>query len=183
MTDTVEAAALALRRGGVVAYPTEAVWGLGCDPQNPLAVNRLLELKRRPRAVGVLLIGATFEQLSVYIGPCPDAAIARAQATWPGPHTWIFPRSARVPDWIAGAHPGIALRVTAHPVAGALCLAFGGALVSTSANRHGENPARTAADVQQAFDGQIDALLDGELGGLERPTQIRDAISGEIVRN
>src|SRR5690606_26341028 len=114
MTDTVEAAALALRRGGVVAYPTEAVWGLGCDPQNPLAVNRLLELKQRPRAVGVLLIGATFEQLSVYIGPCPDEAIARAQATWPGPHTWIFPRSARVPDWIAGAHPGIALRVTAH---------------------------------------------------------------------
>jgi L-threonylcarbamoyladenylate synthase len=183
MGASIEAAVVALRKGGVVAYPTEAVWGLGCDPANAIAVDRLFRLKRRPSATGVLLIGAEYSHLSAYIGDCPDEAIQRAQATWPGPNTWVFPRASSVPEWIAGAHAGIALRLTAHPVARALCLAFGSAIVSTSANRHGEMPALTAAEVQRAFAGELDAVVDGELGGLERPTRIRDAISGEIVRN
>jgi L-threonylcarbamoyladenylate synthase len=182
MSGGVEAAAVALRGGGIVAYPTEAVWGLGCDPHNAAAVDRLFRLKQRPPAVGVLLIGADFSQLAPFIGPCPDEAVRRAQATWPGPHTWVFPRADSVPEWIAGKHSGIALRVTAHPVARALCQAFEGALVSTSANRHGEPPARSAAEVRRAFAGELNALVEGELGGLERPTRIRDAISGEIVR-
>jgi L-threonylcarbamoyladenylate synthase len=106
----------------------------------------------------------------------------RARATWPGPHTWIFPRSAFASPWLAGAHSGIALRVTAHPLAAGLCRAFGGAIVSTSANRHGEPPARTADDVRAAFGAEIDAVLNGPVGGLERPTPIRDAISGDTVR-
>jgi|GEM_PF-17220 len=174
----------ALRAGGVVAYPTEAVFGLGCDPRNRAAFDKLFALKQRPPTQGVLLIGADFDQVAAYIdlAATPRAAIERAQATWPGPHTWIFPRAADVPDWIAGGHAGIALRVTAHVPAAQLCRAFGGALVSTSANRHGEPPTRTAADVRAAFGDMLDAILNAATGGLERPTPIRDAISGESVR-
>ena len=178
------AAAAALRAGGVVAYPTEAVWGLGCDPHSRAAFERLFALKRRPPEHGVLLIGADFAQVAAYIdlGATPPGALARAQASWPGPHTWVFPRASDVPDWIAGSHAGIALRVTAHAPAAQLCCAFGGALISTSANRHGEAPARSAADVQAAFGATLAAILDGPTGGLAQPTPIRDALSGALLR-
>jgi L-threonylcarbamoyladenylate synthase len=132
----------------------------------------------------VLLIGADFDQIAPYIdlAATPHEALERARATWPGPHTWILPRAAGVPEWIAGGHAGIALRVTAHAPAAALCRAFGGALVSTSANRHGESPARTAAEARAAFGAALDAVIDGPTGGLERPTPIRDAIGGETLR-
>jgi len=179
----IDAAADALRMGVVVAYPTEAVYGLGCDPFDRDAFGRVFELKQRPPAQGVLLVASDFEQVAAYIDDGVAAeAIARAQATWPGPNTWIFPRSDEVPDWVAGAHSGIALRVTAHPIAAELCRRFGGAIVSTSANRHGEPPAKTAADVRSAFGAQLAYILDGAVGGLDKPTPIRDAMTGEIIR-
>ncbi len=185
MFASVEQAAAALRRGGVIAYPTEAVFGFGCDPHDHAAFTRLFDLKQRPPTQGVLLIAAEFAQLQPYIdlARTPAEALSRAQASWPGPHTWIFPRAASVPEWIAGGHAGIALRVTAHPTAAALCRAFGGALVSTSANRHGEPPARAAAEVLSAFGDALDAIVDAPTGGLDRPTPIRDAISGEVLRS
>lgn len=178
-----DAAVAVLRRGGVIAYPTEAVWGLGCDPRNAEAVTRILRLKQRPASMGLILIGAEVGQVRAHAGPCPAAAWVRAEATWPGPHTWVFPACAEVPAWIRGEHAGIALRVTAHPVAAGLCRAFGGALVSTSANRHGEPPGRSAEEVQHALGADIDLIVPGELGGLEQPTPIRDAISGEVLRH
>lgn len=184
MSTNLEDAVSALRAGGVIAYPTEAVYGLGCDPYNAHAFAHLFELKQRPPTQGVLLIGASFEQVAPFIdlAAVHTQALARAQATWPGPHTWVFPRGADVPAWIAGAHAGIALRVTAHAPAADLCRAFGGALVSTSANRHGEPPARDAGEVRAAFGTSLDAILNGITGGLERATPIRDAISGEFLR-
>ena len=183
--DEIDRCVAALRRGGVVAYPTEAVFGLGCDPRDRVAFERLFALKQRPPTQGVLLIGADFDQVAPYIdlAATPHDALVLAQATWPGPHTWIFPRAANVPEWITGGHAGIALRVTAHAPAAALCRAFGGALVSTSANRHGEPPARSADAVRHAFGAALDAILNEPTGGLERPTPIRDAISGESVRS
>jgi len=108
--------------------------------------------------------------------------LAQVQASWPGPNTWIFPRTAAVPAWVAGGHAGIALRVTAHAPAAALCRAYGGALVSTSANPHGSPPARSAATVLDYFGGALDGVLDAPLGGQERPTVIRDALTGAIIR-
>jgi L-threonylcarbamoyladenylate synthase len=176
------AAVAALRQGGVIAYPTEAVYGLGCDPFDAAAVARLFALKQRPAAQGVLLIAADFAQVEKFIGVAPAAAVARARASWPGPQTWVLPRSAQTPPWLAGAHAGIALRVTAHVLAAQLCEAFGGAIVSTSANRHGQPPARTAAEARSAFGSELAYILEGPTGGLERPTPIRDAIDGEIIR-
>lgn len=182
MDRAIAEAVAALRRGGVIAYPTEAVYGLGCDPFNAAAVASLFALKQRPPTQGVLLIAADFSQVEKFIGAAPAAAVARARATWPGPQTWVLPRSAQTPSWLAGAHSGIALRVTAHALAARLCRAFGGALVSTSANRHGQPPARTAGAVRSAFGSELAYILDGPTGGLERPTPIRDAIDGEIIR-
>ena len=180
-----EAAAALLRRGGVLAYPTEAVYGLGCNPHDREAFERLFALKQRPPTQGVLLIAAEFSQLERYIdlARVPGDVLAQVQASWPGPNTWIFPRTAAVPDWVAGAHTGIALRVTAHPPAAALCRAYGAALVSTSANPHGEAPARDAHTALTYFGDALDGVLDAPVGGLERPTVIRDALSGAIIRS
>jgi L-threonylcarbamoyladenylate synthase len=178
------AAAALLRSGGVVAYPTEAVFGLGCDPHDRTAFEKIFALKQRPATQGVLLIAADFAQVERYIdfAKVPDAVLAQVRASWPGPHTWIFPRSAAVPEWVAGAHAGIALRVTAHEPAAALCRAFGGALVSTSANPHGEPSAKSAQTVRDYFGDALDGVLDAPLGVQDRPTTIRDALTGAIIR-
>jgi L-threonylcarbamoyladenylate synthase len=183
--DEVDAAAALLQCGGVLAYPTEAVYGLGCDPHDHAAFGRLFALKQRPPSQGVLLIAASFEQVARYIDTdaVPPAAMARARESWPGPHTWIFPRSTEVPDWVAGGHAGIALRVTAHAPAVALCQAFGGALVSTSANPHGQPPARSAQMAIDYFGTALDGVLDAPLGGRTNPTPIRDVLSDAIIRS
>lgn len=180
----LDAAAALLHGGGVLAYPTEAVFGLGCDPHDRVAFEKIFALKQRPATQGVLLIAADFSQVERYIdfARVPAAVLAEVRASWPGPYTWIFPRSAEVPAWVAGAHAGIALRVTAHEPAAALCRAFGGALVSTSANPHGQPPARTAQTVADYFGDALDGLLDAPLGGQASPTVIRDALSGAIIR-
>lgn len=181
-SDQIESAAALLRDGGVLAYPTEGVYGLGCDPDNRAAFEKIFAMKRRPPEQGVLLIASDFEQVESWIGDAPEAALKRARAIWPGAHTLIFPRSSRVPDWIAGGHAGIALRVTAHAPSAALCRAFGGPIVSTSANRHGEAPARSATDIRTIFGDEPDGVLDAPLGGLDRPTPITDAVTGAIIR-
>ncbi|NKZ39825.1 tRNA threonylcarbamoyladenosine biosynthesis protein RimN [Oleiagrimonas citrea] len=174
----------ALKSGGVIAYPTEAVYGFGCDPHDRDAFERLFALKQRPSTQGVLLIGADFEQLRPYIDmdALPAEALQRVRDSWPGPHTWILPRASGVPAWITGGHEGIALRMTAHEPAAALCRAFGAALVSTSANRHGTPPARDAEGVRAAFGDRLDAVLDAPIGDASRPTSIRDAVTGAIIR-
>jgi L-threonylcarbamoyladenylate synthase len=179
-----EAAAVLLHTGGVLAYPTEAVYGLGCDPHDQAAFERLFALKQRPPSQGVLLIAADFAQVERYIdlAQVPAPVLAQVRASWPGPNTWIFPRTTAVPAWVAGAHAGIALRVTAHAPAAALCRAYGGALVSTSANPHGSPPARSARMALDYFGDALDGVLDAPLGGQERPTVIRDALTGAIIR-
>lgn len=178
----MDSAAALLRAGGVLAYPTEGVYGLGCDPDNHAAFERIFALKRRPAEQGVLLIAASIEQVMPWIGDAPEAAFKRARKAWPGAHTFVFPRSKRVPDWVAGGHPRIALRVTAHTPSAALCRAFGGPIVSTSANRHGEPPAMSAADIRTIFGDEPDGVIDAPLGGLDRPTPITDAVTGAVIR-
>ncbi|MDR3417631.1 MAG: Sua5/YciO/YrdC/YwlC family protein [Nevskia sp.] len=178
----LRAACAALRRGGVIAYPTEGVWALGCDPLNAMAVDRLLALKRRDWRKGLILIAADFGQLEPFVVLPSRTAQKRAFSTWPGPHTWVFPASDHTPMWISGERDSVAIRVTAHPLARELCLAYGGPIVSTSANRAGHPPALSATAVRLNFPGRLDALLPGPLGGREGPTVIRDVISGMILR-
>jgi L-threonylcarbamoyladenylate synthase len=178
----LRAALRALAAGGVIAYPTEGVWGLGCDPQNEDAILRLLRLKRRDWRKGLILIACDFAQLEPYVERPSKTALKRAFETWPGPHTWVFPCAATVSPLLTGEYDSLAVRVTAHPVAAQLCAAFGGALVSTSANVSNRPPARSASEVRLAFGKRIDALVPGALGGLEKPTSIRHVVSGLILR-
>lgn len=168
--------------GGVIAYPTEAVYGLGCDPRCYAAVVRLLELKGRSARKGLILIAPEPGWLAEYMAPIRQEMAERMTASWPGPVTWVVPAAARVPAWLTGGRGTIALRVTAHPLASALCRAFGGALVSTSANRAGGSPARTALRTRLLFGPHLDAIVPGKTGELDRPTRIIDARSGAILR-
>ena len=178
----VDAACAALARGGVVAYPTEAVYGLGCDPANHAAVDRLLLLKRRDAAKGLILIAAEVEAFSPWIQPLDDALRARIEPTWPGPVTWLVPAADDCPRNLRGDHATLAVRVTAHPEAAALCRAWGGALVSTSANRADAPPIHDAVSIRRRFGADIDVVLEGHVGDLARPTPIRDARTGATIR-
>lgn len=172
----------ALRGGGLVAYPTEAVWGLGCDPLNERATLRLLAAKQRDWRKGLILIASDFAQIEPYLQDPSRSALKRAQATWPGPNTWVFAASDFCPMLISGEQDSVAVRVTAHPVARALCQAFGGAIVSTSANRAGRDPARSATAVRLAFGDDLAALVPGATGGRDRPSTIRHSASGLLLR-
>jgi len=175
-------AAAVIARGGVLAYPTEAVYGLGCDPWNPAAVARLLWLKRRPPSKGLILIAADFTQLEPFVRRLAAARMDQIFTSWPGPNTWLLPARAATPRWLTGEHATLAVRVTAHPVAAALCRIFGGAIVSSSANLSDRRPARTALAVRQRLAGVPDLILAGDCGGAERPSCIRDGATGRILR-
>lgn len=171
-----------IHRGGIIAYPTECVYGLGCDPSNPVAVERLLTLKNRPADKGLILIGAHMEHILPYIEPPSAEQQKRLQTTWPGPVTWLIKAQAQVPIWLKGEHDSIAVRLTAHPVAKQLCETAGQALISTSANKTGQSPAKSALKVRQYFGSQLDYILSGPLGNLSKPSIIKDLESGIIIR-
>lgn len=174
---------IAFEKGGIFAYPTEAVFGLGCDPDNEQAVMKILALKQRPVEKGVILIASNYSQLLPYV---KDDAIPMDRRTeivssWPGPNTWLLPKSDKAPDWITGGSPLIAVRVTAHPVVRALCDFLGKPLVSTSANLAGHEPARTVAEVEQEFGGKVQ-IIQAQVGEQAQPTQIRHGLTGQVIR-
>jgi L-threonylcarbamoyladenylate synthase len=177
----LQTAVRVLRAGEVIAYPTEAVWGLGCDPFREEAVRRVLDLKQRSEAKGLIIIAASLAQIDPWLAALSAAQKATVLATWPGPYTWIVP-AADAPSWLRGDHDSLALRVSAHPGVQALCEAWGGPLVSTSANLSGQEPAADVAALQQQFGDGLGYILPGRLGGDPRPSEIRDAVSGVVLR-
>ena len=176
----VQYAVHALRGGQVIAYPTEGVWGLGCDPDNEQAVEVLLGLKGRSPAKGLILVASRMEQLMGWLPPLSSPQQEVLARTWPGPNTWLVPVSDRVPPWISGGRSTVALRVSAHPVVRALCDGFGGPLVSTSANRSGGPAATCLLDVQLRFPQVL--RVPGELTQPGKASTIRDLQTGNIVR-
>jgi L-threonylcarbamoyladenylate synthase len=170
-----------VRAGGVIAYPTEAVWGLGCDPWNREAVYRLLALKRRPVEKGLILLADSIRQFDFLLADLPQVWQDQLASTWPGPNTWLVPHQNRLPQWIVGKHATVALRVSDHPLVRDLC-ALTGPLVSTSANPAGRPPALSRLRIEQYFAGQLDEVLAGKLGGRKNPSQIRDLVTGVVHR-
>ena len=180
--ENLNKAVACLREGGVIAYPTEAVYGLGCDPFNVDAVARLLQIKNRSIKKGFILLASEWKQLQPLVHAIDPHALARVFSTWPGPVTWVFPAASDVPAWIRGEHTSIAVRVTDHPIAKAICQQFDGPIISTSANREGHPPFRDARMIEMAFAKALDCVVSGSVGDSLRPTQIRDAITGEVLR-
>ncbi|MGH1472017.1 MAG: L-threonylcarbamoyladenylate synthase [Cellvibrionaceae bacterium] len=179
----VQQAASAMMTGGVIAYPTESVWGLGCDPNNAHAVKRILTIKKRPAEKGLILVAANIEQFSPYLVDLSDSQLAQLQQTWPGPVTWLIPDiHHRVPHYIKGDFETVALRVSSHPIIQALCTVFGGPIVSTSANPAGLLPAKSAMGVNRYFYSRIDYIAPGNTLNLPKPTEIRDLLTGAVHR-
>ncbi|WP_111498428.1 MULTISPECIES: L-threonylcarbamoyladenylate synthase [Marinobacter] len=173
----------ALEAGGVIAYPTEAVWGLGCDPWDADAVEQLLALKDRPEHKGVILVAASVAQVAPLLDPLAPELRERAAGYWPGPVTCLLPDPDElIPPWIKGRHGSVAVRVSAHPGVQRLCQAFGGPLVSTSCNPAGRNPARSRLQVARYFGDTLDAILPGQLGEQRQPSRIIDLPSGRRLR-
>jgi L-threonylcarbamoyladenylate synthase len=171
-----------LKQGKVIAHPTEAVFGLACDPENVNAVSRILQIKHRAMDKGFILIASSFEQLEPYVTYLQPDLLTRVFSTWPGPTTWLFPASDQVPFWVRGKYQTVAVRVTAHPTAKALCEKFERPLISTSCNKSGDPPARDVRTIQLTLSNTVDYVLEGELGGRLKPTTIRDALTGETIR-
>ncbi|MEX0607739.1 MAG: Sua5/YciO/YrdC/YwlC family protein, partial [Halofilum sp. (in: g-proteobacteria)] len=139
--------------------------------------------KGRDAGKGLILIAHELTALEPWLGPLDASIRARIEPTWPGPVTWLLPAATAVPRLLKGDHDTLAVRVTAHPTAAALCRAWGGPLVSTSANLAGGEPARNANAVRALFGDALDVVIEGAVGGLERPTPIRDGRTGETLRS
>jgi len=177
----MRAARKAVWSGGVIAYPTEAVFGLGCDPLNAAAIAKLLAIKQRDDSKGFILIAADIIQLEPYID-VSDKLRDQLLMTWPGPITWVVPAAPGVPDWLTGGRATLAVRVTAHPVAQALCASTGFALTSTSANLSSRPPIRSSLAVRHLLRDKLDYIVPGNVGSQRRPTKICDALTGKILR-
>jgi len=179
----IKRAAQVMQKGGVVAYPTEAVWGVGCDPACEAAVQRLLDLKQRPVEKGLILLAADEAMVAPYLAELNAAQRKTLSESWPGPNTWIIPKmSELVPAWVRGRFDSVAIRVTAHPWAAGLSRAFGGPIVSTSANPTGSAPALHQWQVQRYFQGRVDHICAGSVGGNRQPSTIRDLQTGAVIR-
>jgi len=180
-----------LRSGGVIAYPTEAVYGIGCDPWCVTALDRVAAIKRRRLAKGFILIGAECGHLEPFVRPdwieWVERRFGREPRLADPPVTWLVPARAHVPAGLTGRRiPGdakVAVRISAHPVAAALCRGFGGAIVSTSANTAAAPPVRRALDARLRLGRRLDFVVPGPTGGHVRPSAIRDAVSGRTLRS
>lgn len=182
-TPAIENMITSLNQGDVIAYPTEAVFGVGCDPDNEEAVNKLLKLKQRPWEKGLILIADSYEQLKSYVD---DSQLTEEQkqiifSSWPGPVTWVIPANKSTPKWLTGQFDTLAVRVTDHELVKLLCRVYGKPIVSTSANLSGQEPCRTTGEVIEQFNGTI-PVLDGLVGGRQNPSEIRDAKTGKLYR-
>ena len=180
---SIEEAAKILRTGGVVAYPTEACFGLGCDPRNSAAVRRILTMKKRSWDKGLILIADRIERLLPFLEACDRSLREKMLRPQPGPVSWVCPASTAVPRLVRGRHHSIAVRITSHPPAARLCHDASMALVSTSANVAGQEPLRSADRVAGMFGNSVDLVVDASIGRASRPSTIIDVLSGEVLRS
>lgn len=187
MKDNVirKAAVAALKQDQVIVYPTEAVWGMGCDPQSEIAVNHLLTIKQRPIEKGLILIAADFAQVEKYVDIKKLSSDIKQQVfdSWPGPVTWLLPCSEIAPHWVTGGSDLIAVRITNHPTVINLCNEFEDAIVSTSANLTGQPTCETLNELQELFDDKVAVYVDEPLGGNTNPSTIKHAFTGKVIRS
>ncbi len=179
----IRRAAQILKKGGLIAYPTEAVYGLGCLAHFHKTIERLLKVKQRPVEKGLILLASDLSQLDDYIQPLPPDILAKIRYTWPGPITWLLPAREHTPELITGQHNSIAVRISAHPVVNELCRRSQAPLISTSANLSGKHMAYSAFEVRRQFANQLDYILNAPLGKQDKPSKIIDALSGRVIRS
>ncbi len=179
----VKRAVQILRAGGVIAYPTEAVWGLGCDPWNSRAVERLLSLKSRAMAKGLILACGDIRQLDFLLSALEVQQYEKLLQSWPSPTTWLVPDSRHtIPVWIKGDHEKVAVRVSKHSLIKRLSDELGRPIVSTSANPAGSPPAMSSLRIRQYFGQHLDYIVPGSLGLEKQPSRIMDLDTDAVIR-
>ncbi|MBN4075075.1 MAG: tRNA threonylcarbamoyladenosine biosynthesis protein RimN [SAR86 cluster bacterium] len=177
------AAAAHIKKGGIVAYPTEGVWGLGCDPFNKESVQKILDLKGREVGKGLVLVAADLAQIKSLVQPLSQSARDLLEASCPGPDTWLIPDTDQViPSWIKGNFATVAIRISKLSLVKSLCERVG-LLVSTSANPSGRDPALSQEQVELYFEDENIFIVPGELGGQLKPSRIRDLLSQKVLRH
>lgn len=177
----IRLAARVIRAGGVVACPTEGVYGFSCRPDDRDAAAQLVALKGRSAAMGFVLIAADLPMLDGWVA-ADRGALRRLAPSAAHPVTWVLPAGPLAGDWLTGGRGTLAVRLVGHPLAAALCRRAGMPLVSTSANRHGKPPARSALAVRRHFPRGIDYITGGAVGPARGPSEIRDGASGRVLR-
>lgn len=184
MTDSIQQAVTALQSGGVIAYPTEGLIGLGCDPQNKHALQRLLAIKARPASKGMILIAADFNQLAPYIDLTPVSSNIRFAmlSDWPGHVTWLLPAAKGLSSLLTGQFDTVAVRVTPHPLVAELCQAFGGPITSTSANLTGGEEITDVSMLGAAIRLQLDHVLEADTLGKGGASTIKHYQTGKRLR-
>ncbi|PMF98743.1 threonylcarbamoyl-AMP synthase [Vibrio breoganii] len=180
----IDQAVDALKQGKVIAYPTEAVFGVGCDPDDEKALEALIELKQRDPSKGLILIAASFDQLLPYVDVSALSAeqLDTVFKSWPGPVTWVMPISKKVHELVHGQFDSVAVRVTDHEMVQLLCLEFGKPITSTSANLSGLPPCLTADEVESQLGSEDVFILQGAVGNRNKPSEIKDARSLQVLR-
>ncbi len=171
-----------LAQGGLIAYPTEYSYGLGCDPANRGAVKRLLALKQRPQKKGLILIASNYHQVARYLAPIMPEQQQKLREAGAQVITYLMPVKKTAPRWLRGAHDTLAVRLTEHVFARQLCHGVKSALVSTSANKRGMRPVRTYSECQRIFGNKV-WVLPGLVGKRKQPSRIMAWVDGRIVRN
>ena len=182
MSEALARAAEAVLAGGVIAYPTETVYGLGCLPDNEAALRRLIAIKGRDADKGFILLAATIEQLMPYTAELDSEAWQRIATPQARATTWTVPAPTGISPLLTGGRSRIAVRITHHAPTRDLCRTIGSALVSTSANFSGEAPVKRADALPLELVEQLDYLLEGPCGDDPRPSRIVDLETGRILR-
>ena len=172
-----------LRSGAVIAYPSESVFGLGCLPDRPKAVKRLLSIKKRSSEKGLILVAGSLAQLLTWIEPLDADGMQTVQTPRDRATTWVVPTRSTTPDLLTGGRDTIAIRISRHPLIQALCQACNSALISTSANLSGEAPVTSVNDLDRRVRDKVDLVLHEDCLGENAPSQIIDLHSGQILRD
>lgn len=171
------------KSGEIFAYPTEAVFGLGCDPLNERATNKILQIKQRPVEKGMILIASDFSQINSFVefDTLDKHSQAKILASWPGPVTWLLPKSTNTPFWVSGDSDMVAIRLSAHPLVREMCDYLNAPMISTSANPASLDPAKSIAQVREYFGDSL-PIMDGALGEQQTPSKIFHSLTMETIR-
>ncbi|MBT4884738.1 MAG: threonylcarbamoyl-AMP synthase [Legionellales bacterium] len=182
MTSEIHIAVSFLKQGKIIAYPTEAMFGIGCDVMDEKALTKIIKIKKRPPEKGLIIVAARWEQVQNLTQKIPDSQYKKIFQSWPGHTTWLFPAAKQVPTLITGKHNTIAIRVSNNPTITALCEQYGKPIVSTSANIHNGPTAMNDTDVTNIFGGNVDYIVSGKFEKHCGASKIIDAITGKVLR-
>ena len=172
-----------IHASGIIAYPTETVWGLGCDPFDGAALNRIIKIKQRDAHKGLILVGSDISQFDFLLDGIDQQQRSQLEDSWPGPVTYLVAHNNKVHPLVHGQFATVAIRVSSHPLVQELCEAVGGPIVSTSANFAGRPTARSAIQARKLLGHKIDFILAGPLGSSNSPSRIIDLRSGRVLRH